>query len=353
VTFTCDGVPATIRLCAITCNCNQGGVGPQPGTVDWSTLAGTGNVRFHVRWLNPSMTQPTSPATGHMGSQKFGAFLPELGTIGDFTIPSISPASFFDVFLDVALTALPPTAPKVLSGGGPSPTGGPCPPDDDWDGNVDVTWNGPAGAGTVNRHYGTILLNSDGGHGWIHVISGCASTLGATWALGPVCNGFTAVLMNEDNTPAPNPLPPGWTGFLVLGAAGTPAGTTCCVSLTLHCAGSSATIQVCATTCNWGTLGVDPAVGNLAFGIRSVTPNPTSGAASVSFVLPQAGLARLEIFDVAGHRVRRVADGMYGAGAHSAVWDGRDAQGRNVAPGAYYVRLTTAQLSASHMVVTR
>ncbi len=353
VTFSCDGVPAAINLCAITCNCNQGGVGPQPGDVDWTTLTGTGNVRFHVRWLNPSLTQPTEAATGHMGSQKFGAFMPEMGTIGDFTIPSLLPASFFDVFFDVPLTALPPTATKVLSGGGPSPTGAACPLDDHWDGNADVTWSGSGGAGTVNRHYGTILLNSNGGRSWIHVISGCTSPLGAWWAMNPVCNGFTAVLMNEDHTLAPNPLPAGWTGWLVLGAAGTPVGSTCCVSLTLHCAGSSATIRVCATTCDWGTLGVDPTAGDLAFGIRSVTPNPTSGAASVSFVLPQAGLARLEIFDVAGHRVRRVADGMYGAGAHRVVWDGRDARGRNATPGAYFVRLTTAQMSATHMVVLR
>lgn len=354
VTFKCDSIPAVIDLCVITCNCQPVGVPPQPGTIEWSTNPASGLVHFHVRWLDPNPSQPTSPGSGSIHSQMFGAFLPDVGTIVGFTIPIIQPHSFFDVFFDVSPANLPPSATKMLSGGGPASGGNNlCPPDNHWDGNVDVIWSTPAGGGQVNRHYGTVLLNSEGGHGLIHVISGCNSTPGAFWALGPVCTGFTAVLLNMDNTPAPNPLPPGWTGWLSLGAAGTSPGDTCCVDLYLHCAGQNAVVHVCAVTCDWGTAGVEPSVGLVDFGIRNVVPNPTTGAASVSFVLPRSEHATLDVFDAAGHRVRRVADGMYGAGAHSVVWDGRDSRGNTAMPGEYFIRLTTADRSATHKLVLR
>ncbi len=66
-------------------------------------------------------------------------------------------------------------------------------------------------------------------------------------------------------------------------------------------------------------------------------PNPTRGA--VGLVLPLgASQGEVEILDVAGRRVRTLQAEGVGAGRWSFGWDGRNAAGERVAPGAYLVR---------------
>jgi flagellar hook assembly protein FlgD len=50
---------------------------------------------------------------------------------------------------------------------------------------------------------------------------------------------------------------------------------------------------------------------------------------------------RLEIFDLAGRRVRSLASGVLPAGEVTREWDGRDDRGHGVRSGVYFVRLTT------------
>jgi hypothetical protein len=351
VTFLCDGVPGVIELCAITCNCGPNGPDPALGPIDWVTLPSR-MVRFHLHWTNPDPNQASEPATGRMMSQMFGAFLQDFGPIGQFDVPSIPAGSFFDVFFDISLDQLPPRPQKRLVGGGPG-ANSPCPPDDHWDGNVDVQWNTPNGTGHVNKHVGTVLVNTSGGYSFVHVITGCTVATGTPWLLGPVCPGFTAAVLNEDLTPAPSPLPPGWTGWLRLGVAGAPPGATCCVDLMLHCGLEAATIEVCAVACDWGFADVGPQGGALDFGIRSLVPNPASRQAVVSFALPTAARAKLEIFDAAGHRVRSLVDGPLPAGIHQSIWDGRDSRGNAVKPGTYFIRLNAGPLTTSRKLVMR
>jgi 1,4-alpha-glucan branching enzyme len=68
-------------------------------------------------------------------------------------------------------------------------------------------------------------------------------------------------------------------------------------------------------------------------------PNPARGATSVTFGLPAAGHARLELYDVRGRRVRTLVDGARAAGEHVARWDGRDEAGAPAAAGVYFLRL--------------
>jgi len=198
-----------------------------------------------------------------------------------------------------------------------------------------------------------VLLNSGGGRSYIHVISGCALASGTTWSLGLPCPGFTALLVNEDHSPAPAVLPPNWTGWIAFSAPGVAPGTTCCLDLTLQCGSETAVIEICGVVCYWGTLDVGHESDAVAFGIRSVMPNPSGGPVSVGFVLPLTQHARLEVFDAAGHRVRTVADGAFVAGAHIVAWDGRDARGNRARPGTYFLRLNAGERSANHKLVLR
>ncbi len=71
------------------------------------------------------------------------------------------------------------------------------------------------------------------------------------------------------------------------------------------------------------------------------TPNPFNPRTVIPFSLKAATVVDLEIFDLAGHRVRVLRAGqVYAAGDYRVVWQGRDDQGRGVAAGEYFVRLT-------------
>jgi hypothetical protein len=71
----------------------------------------------------------------------------------------------------------------------------------------------------------------------------------------------------------------------------------------------------------------------------SVYPNPFDLRTTVKFVAPAAGAYYVEVFDVTG-RLSRVIEGhASGPGWVEAVWDGRDAAGRAVASGIYFLRV--------------
>lgn len=86
-------------------------------------------------------------------------------------------------------------------------------------------------------------------------------------------------------------------------------------------------------------------------GLMAPRPNPTASGASFRFTLREAGDAELEIFDVAGHRVRRVAGGMFGPGEHSLRWDGRNDDGGVVGSGVYFVNLRANGVSQTRKLI--
>jgi len=61
--------------------------------------------------------------------------------------------------------------------------------------------------------------------------------------------------------------------------------------------------------------------------------------ATVEFALPEAGRVSLAVYDAAGRRVRRLADGVYAPGTHGTTWQADDDAGRSMAAGLYFVRL--------------
>ncbi|HTR96572.1 MAG TPA: FlgD immunoglobulin-like domain containing protein [Candidatus Acidoferrales bacterium] len=76
-----------------------------------------------------------------------------------------------------------------------------------------------------------------------------------------------------------------------------------------------------------------------AFALAPARPNPAPGGSAIAFSLPKAGAAQLVVYDLAGARVRTLLDGARPAGSETIAWDGRDDGGRDVRPGAYFVRL--------------
>jgi hypothetical protein len=206
--FDCAGQPGIVELCVTTCDCDTP-ANPVPGTIGWQTQPDGNTVRFHVRWTNPD-TQPSGPIQGEMFSQDFGVFRPDFGAIGSFSVPALAPGSFFDVFTDVALQQLPPSANKS---GGPGPNA-PCPPVVHWDGNVDLHWTGAAGPGSAEKHIGEMLVCPGSGASLMHIgVLDCDPVATLPWSVAGGCPGFHITLVENDGvTPAPNPVPPGHRG---------------------------------------------------------------------------------------------------------------------------------------------
>lgn len=69
-------------------------------------------------------------------------------------------------------------------------------------------------------------------------------------------------------------------------------------------------------------------------------PNPFNPRTTLRFDLPAAGRVRLEVYDVRGRLVGSLVDAELPAGRHEAVWDGRDSEGRAMASGSYFARLS-------------
>ncbi len=69
--------------------------------------------------------------------------------------------------------------------------------------------------------------------------------------------------------------------------------------------------------------------------------------------LPSSGPVDVSVFDVAGAKVRQLYRGAHPAGEIQLSWDGRNAEGRAVAPGVYFVRTTLASESRVLKVLRR
>ncbi len=68
-------------------------------------------------------------------------------------------------------------------------------------------------------------------------------------------------------------------------------------------------------------------------------PNPFRGGTRIEFALPEAGDARLDIYDVSGRLVRRLVGGTLAAGNHEVQWDGRTDGATSLPSGIYLYRL--------------
>jgi flagellar hook capping protein FlgD len=93
----------------------------------------------------------------------------------------------------------------------------------------------------------------------------------------------------------------------------------------------------------------------LAFMVYPIRPNPARAACRIEFDLPARSPVEIQVFDVAGRRVGRPADGTeLDAGPQSVGWDLRDRDGRPLPAGLYLVRVAAGEGRAVvRLVVTR
>ncbi len=70
--------------------------------------------------------------------------------------------------------------------------------------------------------------------------------------------------------------------------------------------------------------------------ITTAYPNPFNPQTTISWELPNRSWMTMEIFDVKGHRVRKLHDRETPAGPGQVVWNGRGESGRMVNSGQYF-----------------
>jgi hypothetical protein len=75
-------------------------------------------------------------------------------------------------------------------------------------------------------------------------------------------------------------------------------------------------------------------------------PNPFNPSTTIRFRIPEAVVARLEIFNGNGVLVRVLADEHLPAGRYAHMWNGRDDAGRPMESGTYYARLSAGEFLA-------
>jgi flagellar hook assembly protein FlgD len=72
----------------------------------------------------------------------------------------------------------------------------------------------------------------------------------------------------------------------------------------------------------------------------------------IDFSVPaNGGEVEIVVYNVEGRRVIDLTSGPVPPGFRNVTWDGRDASGRSVSPGVYFVRMTASGFSATRKAV--
>ena len=77
-----------------------------------------------------------------------------------------------------------------------------------------------------------------------------------------------------------------------------------------------------------------------------IFPNPFESVTHLRFSLPQAGNAKLDVYDLQGRRIQQLHNGLLNAGQHQLQWDGRSGNGEKLPDGLYLIRLTVEEKEA-------
>jgi hypothetical protein len=74
--------------------------------------------------------------------------------------------------------------------------------------------------------------------------------------------------------------------------------------------------------------------------VGNFTNNPMrSGVATVRFGLAQSDRVEVDVYDVSGRQIRKLADRMFPAGEHTLTWDGVNDHGQLVPRGVYFTQV--------------
>ncbi len=68
-------------------------------------------------------------------------------------------------------------------------------------------------------------------------------------------------------------------------------------------------------------------------------PNPFNPSTNISYTLPEAANVRMEIYNLAGQKIKTLIDNYYTAGSYTLTWNGDDYNGSQVPSGMYVYKI--------------
>lgn len=80
-------------------------------------------------------------------------------------------------------------------------------------------------------------------------------------------------------------------------------------------------------------------------------PNPFNPETTISFSLKEQSKVRIEIYNVLGKLVKTLVNDERPAGNYTAIWNGTDNGGRDVASGVYYYRMKAGKYSSTRKMI--
>src|SRR5262249_2376601 len=83
--------------------------------------------------------------------------------------------------------------------------------------------------------------------------------------------------------------------------------------------------------------------GSAPLAIGRPEPVPSSEGVRASLALSRATTVEAGVFDVRGRLVRSIRSGMFPAGSHELLWDGRRNDGSRASSGVYWLRIRAGQ----------
>lgn len=90
------------------------------------------------------------------------------------------------------------------------------------------------------------------------------------------------------------------------------------------------------------------------FGLKGNYPNPFNPTTTIAYEVGNASPVSLVVYDVIGQKVRTLVNEMQAPGAYSAVWNGRNEIGQQVANGLYFYELQAGDFrSMRKMMLTK
>ncbi len=81
------------------------------------------------------------------------------------------------------------------------------------------------------------------------------------------------------------------------------------------------------------------------FSLANNYPNPVRSYTTIKFGLPKESDVRIEVYNIAGQKVKTLANGKLNAGYHQVTWRGQNDNGQKVSAGVYLVRMVTPEFT--------
>jgi hypothetical protein len=106
-------------------------------------------------------------------------------------------------------------------------------------------------------------------------------------------------------------------------------------------------------------LGISPVTGmseNILYTLNGGLnyPNPFIESTTIEYMLNETNQVRIAIYDLEGHMIKLVSDSEQKAGKHRVIWDATDNNGRRVATGCYFYRITAGETTVcKKMILTK